>query len=47
MNMESYNVTLIKENLSQSERLVKLNQMAINQMQVLDNLNGPLLNDKK
>ena len=36
-NMESYNSILIKEGLSQSERIVKLNDMARNQMKVLCN----------
>ena len=33
-NKESYNSTLIEEGLSQQERIVKLNDMARNQMQV-------------
>ena len=36
-NMESYNSTLIEEDLSQSERIIKLNNMARNQMKVLCN----------
>lgn len=34
-NMESYNSTLIEEGLNQKERIVKLNDMAKNQMKVL------------
>ena len=34
-NLESYNAQLIKDRFSQDERLVKLNEMAIYQMQVL------------
>ena len=34
-NMESYNSTLIEEGLSQKGRIVKLNDMARNQMKVL------------
>ena len=37
-NMESLNSVLISEGLSQSERLVKLNQIAISQMTVLENV---------
>ena len=36
-NMESYNSILIKEGLCQSDRIVKLNDMAKNQMKVLCN----------
>ena len=36
-NMESLNSVLINEGLPQSERLVKLNQIAISQMTVLEN----------
>ena len=34
-NMESYNSTLIEEGLSQQGRIVKLNDMARNQIKVL------------
>ena len=37
-NMESLNSVLINEGLPQSERLVKLNQIAISQMTVLENV---------
>lgn len=37
-NMESLNSVLINEGLPQSERLVKLNQIAISQMSVLENV---------
>lgn len=36
-NMENINAILIDEGISQSERLIKLNQIAIHQMQVLNN----------
>jgi len=45
-NMESYNSTLINENLNQSERIVKLNEMARNQMKVLQNNNSKILENK-
>jgi len=43
-NMENINAVLINDGIPQSERLVKLNQIAIQQMEVLEN-NGskPLL----
>lgn len=34
-NMENINAVLIEDGLSQSERLEKLNQIAINQMSIL------------
>ena len=43
-NMESYNSTLIDDGLSQSERIVKLNNMAKNQMKIL--LNKDLISNK-
>ncbi len=46
-NMESYNAILLDNNETQSERLVKLNQMAKVQMQSIINLNNPLLLDNK
>lgn len=36
-NMESLNAVLINDGLSQRERLIKLNQIAIHQMQILQN----------
>ncbi len=43
-NMENINAVLINEGIPQGERLVKLNQIAIQQMQVLeDNSNRNLL----
>ncbi|MCQ2121411.1 MAG: KilA-N domain-containing protein [Fibrobacter sp.] len=39
-NMESLNSVLINEGVAQSERLVKLNQIAISQMTVLENIEG-------
>ena len=35
-NMENINAVLINEGILQSERLVKLNQIAIQQMQILE-----------
>lgn len=46
-NMESYNAILLDDNETQSERLVKLNQMAKVQMQSIINLNNSLLLDNK
>ena len=49
-NMESYNAILIGENKSQAERLVALREMAIRQMQALENIsvsNLPKMNDKQ
>lgn len=37
-NMENINAVLINENVPQSERLIKLNQIAIQQMQILQNI---------
>lgn len=37
-NMESLNSVFIESGLSQSERLLKLNEMAIHQMEILDNV---------
>ena len=43
-NMENINAVLINDGVSQGERLVKLNQIAIQQMQVLEgNSNRNLL----
>ena len=43
-NMENLNSVLINDGVSQGERLIKLNQIAIHQMQVLeDNENRKLL----
>ena len=44
-NMESLNAVLIGEGMSQSERLEKLNKIAIHQMKVLENIEdkAPLL----
>jgi hypothetical protein len=36
--MENLNALFINENLTQKERLVKLNQIAIQQMSILHNL---------
>jgi hypothetical protein len=35
--MENINAVLIDEGVSQRERLIRLNQIAINQMRVLEN----------
>lgn len=45
-NMESLNSVLINEGLPQSERLVKLNQIAISQMTVLENAGQSRLLEK-
>lgn len=37
-NMENINAVLINENIPQCDRLVKLNQIAIQQMQVLQDI---------
>ena len=45
-NMENLNAVFIEQGLSQSERLIKLNQIAIHQMSILesgDNDNRKLL----
>lgn len=39
-NMENINAVLINEGIPQGERLVKLNQIAIQQMQVLEGNNN-------
>ena len=39
-NMENMNAVFINDNLSQSERLEKLNKIAIQQMKVLENVDG-------
>ena len=38
-NMESLNSVLIETGLSQQERLLKLNETAIRQMEILENVN--------
>ncbi len=42
-NMENVNAVFINEGMSQSSRLVKLNQIAIQQMKVLDEVNSRTL----
>ena len=42
-NMESLNAVLINDGLSQRERLIKLNQIAIHQMKVLENVDDKKL----
>lgn len=39
-NMENLNAVLIDENIPQSERLIKLNRIAIQQMSILENVEG-------
>ena len=39
-NMENLNSVFINDGLSQSERLIKLNQIAIHQMQILEDTGG-------
>jgi hypothetical protein len=41
--MESYNAILIKQGISQPERLLLLNKMAIEQLKVIENHQGRLL----
>ncbi len=38
--MENLNAVLIDENIPQSERLIKLNRIAIQQMSILENVEG-------
>lgn len=42
-NMESLNAVFINEGLPQRERLIKLNQIAIQQMRILEDTNRKLL----
>ena len=42
-NMENINAVLINDGMPQGERLVKLNQIAIQQMQVLEDNGGRIL----
>ena len=42
-NMESLNAVLIKDGLAQSERLIKLNQIAIQQMKILEEVKNKQL----
>ncbi len=42
-NLENLNAVFINENMPQSERLVKLNKIAIQQMQILEDTNRKLL----
>ncbi len=44
-NMENLNAVFIDQGLPQGERLVRLNQIAIQQMQVLSGVDGRLLKD--
>ena len=46
-NMESFNAILIEQNISQSERLIQLNNMAKSQLRVLQNSNNKLLLENK
>jgi len=46
-NMESYNASLIKEKLSQTERIIKLNEMAGQQLRVLLDIDNRLLLPQK
>jgi len=46
-NMESYNAIMIKDKLSQPERLDKLNEMARQQLQVLSQVENRLYLPKK
>ncbi len=42
-NMESLNAVFIKDGLAQSERLIKLNQIAIQQMKILEEVKNKQL----
>lgn len=42
-NMENLNALFIQENMPQHERLVKLNQIAIQQMNILEDTGGRIL----
>ena len=42
-NLESMNAHFIQQGLSQSERITKLNKLAIRQMQVLVKANAPFV----
>jgi hypothetical protein len=46
-NLESLNAVFINDGLEQSERLAKLNQIAISQMKILLQHHTQLLNPKK
>jgi hypothetical protein len=39
-NMENLNAVLIDENIPQKERLIKLNRIAIQQMSILEDVEG-------
>ena len=39
-NMENLNALFINDGMPQSERLIKLNQIAIQQMKILEDTNG-------
>lgn len=39
-NMENLNAVFINDEMSQSERLIKLNQIAIQQMRILEDTGG-------
>ncbi len=45
-NLENLNAVFISDGLEQSERLAKLNQIAISQMSILLQTHTPLLNPK-
>ena len=42
-NMESINAVLINDGIPQNERLIKLNQIAIQQMLILESFNNRLI----
>lgn len=46
-NLESYNAVLIEQNIAQSERLIRLNDMAKSQLRVLQQSNSRLLSNSK
>ena len=45
-NMESINAVLINDGIPQNERLIKLNQIAIQQMLILENFNNRLIENE-
>jgi len=46
-NMESYNAAMIADKIPQSERLIKLNEMARQQLKILLEVDNKLLLPKK
>ena len=42
-NLENINAIMINDNIMQAERISKLNQIAIQQMQILENIKADIL----